>query len=142
MTRQTIFTALYTCLNASPPTYTYEGTTYTYTILSAFPEVAPVYPCIVINPAMRKTKSLGVAWINGKERYDTTVDIDFYAKSSHRKSAIDSARDTVQTLISALQSTSLLLNHNFPFEDSSVDEIDFNGEKLNTATISVIMVEK
>ena len=141
MSRQTIFQAIYNALNSSPPTYTWNSTTYTYTILSAFPDTNPVFPCIVINPATKNTTSLGVAWTTDKRSAKVNVNIDFYAPVSHGKGAIDSARDTVEALIGNLKSSTFYLTHD-PFEDTEVDKMEYNDQTLNTATMMVYMTAR
>jgi hypothetical protein len=140
--RVLVFQELYNALKASPPTYVAGGVSYTYEILSAFPESNPVFPCIVINPVMRKTKNLGISLMNSTERRELNIDIDFYALAAHGKTSIDSARDIVQDLITNLNANTFYISHNIPYEDSSVDVIDFNALKYNTATIRCYLVER
>ncbi len=139
--RVAVFKAVYDCINADPPTYTdRDGNTATYTVLSSFPEVDPVYPCLVINPLIKRTRSLGVKWTGDRKSAKGEVDIEFFAKTRDGKNAIDSARDHVEELIDALQSSAFFLISENPFEDTGVDIVDYNDQKLNTAMLTVNMV--
>ena len=98
--RVEVFHYVYNQLNKDPPTYTdRDSNTATYTILSSFPEISPTFPCIVINPIIKRFIQLGV-----DKRPNTSLpssfDIDFYAKCRDGKNAIDIARDKVQLILS------------------------------------------
>lgn len=96
--RVKVFNRIYDQLNQDPPTYVRDSTTYTYSILSAFPQIAPVYPCIVVNPVDKSTTYLGVGKRPNASR-PGSVEIEFYVKVSHGKNAIDTARDKVELLL-------------------------------------------
>jgi hypothetical protein len=133
-----VFQALFTALNANKPSYVVDSVTYTYSILSAFPEVDPNYPCIVINPISIKTKKIGINPTVTGEYETANVEIEFYAKTSHGKNAIDGARDSVEETIKAIVSQYFYLARN-PFDDGDNDIIEFGGVKLNTASMTVFM---
>jgi len=137
MTRAAVFQEIYNTLNGAKPTYTdRDSATATYKILAAFPEVTPNFPCIVINPVEQKIKSLGVANVPNKS-LPATIDIDFYAKTRDGKNAIDSARDSVQsTLLTKRRYTNFLLTIE-PIDDSTVEDIEVGGQRLNTATLTL-----
>lgn len=136
-TRVNVFQEIHTTINAAKPTYTNKaGGTDTYTILAAFPNVTPTFPCIVINPVLNSVKSIGVANVPNKVQ-PAVVEIDFYAKAREGKNAIDSARDSIQsTILTKRRYTNFHLIQE-PIDDSTVEEIEVGGERLNTATITL-----
>lgn len=96
-TRVEVFRQIRNLLSDDPPSYTVKDeSTRTYSVFSAFPEVTPVFPCIVVNPIEKGTTKLGVS-----KRPNTTmpgeIEIDFYEKTKYGKNAIDLARDYVET---------------------------------------------
>src|SRR3990167_1134390 len=97
--RVDVFHKVQAQLAADPPTYTdRDGSTKTYTILSSFPEVTPTFPCIVINPVVKRRVLLGVDK-RPHTSMPATIDIDYYAKARDGKQAIDRARDKVEMII-------------------------------------------
>ncbi len=97
--RVEVFRKIFNQLNTDKPTYTdRDSVTKTYTIVSAFPEVDPTFPCIVVNPIVKDTMGLGV-----DKRPNTSlpseIDIDFFAKTRDGKNAVDSAKDKVEMII-------------------------------------------
>jgi len=97
--RVEVFRKIYNQLNADKPSYTdRDSVIKTYTIVSAFPEVTPTFPCIVVNPIVKDTVKLGV-----DKRPNTSlpseIDIDFFAKTRDGKNAVDSAKDKVEMIL-------------------------------------------
>ena len=117
--RQNVFATLANLINTNKP----SG----WTIVSAFPEDEPTFPCIVINPAKIKPV-IATLDSNGFIVEDIDVEIEFYALSSQNKAKIDEGRDNVQA--------TLLNNH---FDDSNVDTLITGREKLNTAACIIRM---
>jgi len=101
-----------------------------WTIVSAYPEVNPVFPCIVINPA---TVSISKESLNfGIRQSEIMVQIDFYTKANTGKKAIDEAKDAVHNLF--LESVTILNNANLSYndlDDVSSDSFTEGEQKLN-----------
>ena len=97
--RVEVFHNIWNLLEKDPPTYTdRDGVLKTYEIVSAFPEITPVFPCIVVNPIDKDVKRLGVDK-RANLSFASSIKLDFYAKTSDGKNAIDSAKDKVETII-------------------------------------------
>lgn len=135
--RVAVFREIYNTLNDSPPTYTdRDSSTKTYSIFSSFPEVTPVFPCIVINPVVMNTRSLGVSKLNDKKVAKGYIELEFFAKVRDGKNAVDSAKDTVQGLIDDLDSTSFYLTSE-PYDDEDSDMLEVGDQKLNTVSLTI-----
>ena len=118
--RVELFRKIFNHLNKDPPTYTdREGVTKTYTILSAYPEADPTFPCIVVNPLTFKIKFLGVDERPNKS-VPASFDIDFFAKCKDGKNAVDIARDKIQ----------MILEKNWITETTTIDT-DLPGITVN-----------
>lgn len=97
--RVELFKKFYNQLNKDPPTFTdKDSTEQTYEIVSAFPEITPTYPCIIVNPIEKETMRLGVDQ-RPNVSLPGSIDIDFFAKTKDGKNAIDIARDKVEMII-------------------------------------------
>src|SRR3990167_7399449 len=86
-----VFTTLRTLIISNKPTYTYNGTIFTYTMVAEYPRDNPTFPVVVLNES-----SVSVSLINldgSGEDYKVEVQLDFYAKELHGKKAIDAGRD-------------------------------------------------
>ena len=99
--RQNVFATLANLINTNKP----SG----WTIVSAFPEDEPTFPCIVINPAKIKPV-IATLDSNGFIVEDIDVEIEFYALSSQNKAKIDEGRDNVQATL--LNNQSVLDTYN------------------------------
>lgn len=97
--RAEVFKKIFNQLDADPPNYTDKSSVVkTYEILSAFPEITPTFPCIVVNPIEKNTMKLGVDK-RSNVSLPSSVEIDFYAKTRDGKNAIDVARDKAQMIL-------------------------------------------
>lgn len=97
--RVEVFQKIWNMLNIDPPTYTNKaGTISTYNIVSAFPEVEPTFPCLIVNPIVQSTMKLGVGRRSNRS-LSCSIDFDFYAKTADGKNAIDVARGKLQTVL-------------------------------------------
>lgn len=125
------FKTIYNLLN----TYKPSG----WTVLSSYPKANPVFPCIVVNPAKVHVESTFMR--SEGRKYLAEVELDFYAKASSRKEAIDTALDSVrQTLFtyeSSLETDKLVLDDETPFDQTNVDTIRVNNDKLHYASAMV-----
>ena len=97
--RVEVYKKFYDLLNGNLPTYLdKDDETITYSIFSAFPEVSPVFPCLVIPSIEKDTMRLGVD-LRPNVSLPSSIDIEFYAKTKDGKNAIDKAKDHVQMII-------------------------------------------
>ena len=137
--RQDIFTALRTLIVAHKPTYTYNGSTITYTLVSAFNDDNPVLPCIVLNESMVNVKPITLD--AQTQDYAVEISLDFYAKQLHGKKAIDAGQDSLLATFITNISTFISTDNLEPQEDFWTDEAssDFksNEQIINTATSNV-----
>lgn len=134
--RVSVFREIYNTLNSDLPSYSGKDQTETYTVTSAFPEVNPVFPCIVINPITKNVKILGLKQSSNNLLIKAQITIEFYAKTKDGKNALDSAVDYVENLIETTNFTTFYLQRE-PFEDSGIDVLETGGQKLNTSTLTV-----
>ena len=113
-----------------------------WTIYSAFPERNPSFPCIVINPAIVSVdvKSLE----RSVTRRKIQVKLEYYAYAQDGKEAIDEGRDNDQDVIltsfTTLKTYKMALDTRVPFIDSTVEGVEINGNKFNTAETLVNFV--
>jgi hypothetical protein len=131
--RKNSFKAIYDLINTNKP----SG----WTVLSSFPESKPVFPCIVVNPSQT---DVNVQGFNITHRLRTIeIVLEFYAKASSRKEAIDTALDSVeQTLLTnqtSLVSSKIILYGDTPIDQTEVGSIDINGDKLHFAFMHVLL---
>lgn len=106
----------------------------TWTVLSAFPESDPVFPCIVVNPAIVKPSIVALDK-NCEVIEEIVVEIEYFALAKDGKKKIDEGRDNVMNIFlsnwSTLETYNLLPAED-PFEDSNIDTFIFGREKINT----------
>lgn len=137
--RADVFSAISALLIANKPTYTYDSATYTYDTVATFPESNSSFPCIVLNPASVKIMLLNLD--GSGEDYSIEVELEFYAKGSHGKKAIDTALDQVMqtfiTNISTFNTTNSLLPMEDYLEESNIDIFESNKQIINTAGLRV-----
>lgn len=124
---ENVFNTIFQLINTNKP----SG----WTVLSAFPENSPTYPCIVIDPAKAKVTIVGM----DKNSYiveDVVIEFEFYAKSNQGKEKIEEGKDNIRNTLLTNQSTletyNILMNED-AFEDSNNDVLIVGEQKLNTA---------
>lgn len=129
--RKNIYNSLFTLIN----TYKPSG----WTVLSAFPEKEPVFPCIIINPANITIKYQGMGTSIKVNEADVLIEV--FAKTSSRIEAIDTAIDALHNIFTTYESTlrgyRILLSDESPFTDSDTTRVSFDGQELNTSAVSV-----
>ena len=112
-----------------------------WAVLSAFPEENPVFPCIVINPAMVPFNFLTLD--RSAKKFNITVELELFAEASEGKEKIDEARDNLQATIinnySTLKTYGLVLALDNPFVDSAIGMDNYNEHKLNIASVELNM---
>ena len=134
--RQDVFTAIRTIIIANKPAYSYNGVTYTYTVVAEYPNTDGVFPCVVINKSNVK---LSLINLDGSgEDYAVDCQMDFYAKEAHGKKAIDVAQDALQNTFVGNISTFIATNGLNPmehfWEDSNSSVFEDGKQVLNTAS--------
>lgn len=137
--RQDVFDAIRTLIIANKPTYTYNGTTFTYTVLAEYPGEDGVFPCIVINKAniVMPTITMDAQTLDR----EIEVPMDFYAKEAHGKKAIDVGQDglmdTFTTNIPTFIATNKLIPQEDFWQDSGNSTFEDKKQVLNMATSTV-----
>ena len=131
-----VFTALRTLIIANKPTYVYNGTTFTYTLVAEYPRDNPTFPVVVLNES-----SVSVSLINldgSGEDYKVEVQLDFYAKELHGKKAIDAGRDGLKATfinnISNFKDTDGLNPMEDFWDDSNTTPFQDRNQLINTGS--------
>lgn len=97
--RVEVFRKIWALIEKDAPSYTdRDGEIKTYEIVSAFPEITPTFPCIVVNPINKDTRRLGVDKRSKMSNF-ANITFEFYAKTCDGKNAIDSAKDKVEMIM-------------------------------------------
>ena len=134
--RQDVFAALSTLLIANKPTYTYDGTEFTYNIVAEYNRKNPQFPLIVLNKAMITFPIITLDGETGDVEIE--VDMEFFAKELHGKVAIDAGMDSAMNTILNNISTFIGTNKLIPQEDFWTDSgnsvVQDENQVLNTAT--------
>lgn len=134
--RQDVFTAIRALIIANKPTYTYDGTVYTYGVVAEYPRDNPNFPSIVLN----KSNINVIPLTMDAETLDYTVEVklDFYAKELHGKKAIDVAQDGLLATFIGNISTFIVTDGIIPQEDFWTDDastiFEDNKQIINSAT--------
>ena len=141
---QDVFTVLRTLILANKPTYTYNGTTFTYTMVASYPKDNPTFPIVVLNES-----SINVVLLtfDGSGRdYGVEVQLDFYAKEAHGKKAIDAGRDGLRNTfienISAFINTDGLIPMDDFWDDSNTSPFQDKNQIINTGSSLIKFVLK
>ena len=126
--RQYVFDAVYTLINANKSS--------AWSLLSAFPDQSPTFPTMVINPAEISMQFINIS--NSERDHMIELSIDYWSKSSKGKEQLDTERDTTGNTIEDNEATLRfkgleLMKPDF-LNDTSIGEIVFNRQKLNTGT--------
>ena len=137
--RQDVFAAVSALIIANKPQYTHNGTTYTYTMVSEYPENDSVFPCIVLNKSAIKLPAITM----NAETFEPEIEIpmDFYAIAGHGKKAIDIAQDSLMNTfignISSFIATNKLIPQDDFWQDSGSTTFEDNNQILHNATSTV-----
>jgi hypothetical protein len=138
--RQGVFSAISTLIIANKPTYTHNGTTYTYIVVAEYPDTDSMFPCIVINKAniLMPTITMDAVTLDR----EIEVPMDFYAKETQGgKKAIDIAQDSIMNTmvgnIPTFIATDKLVPQEDFWQDSGSSVFEDKKQVLNTATSTV-----
>ena len=134
-----LFTVLETLILANKPTYTFNGSTITYTLVATYPNSNPSFPLVVLNQG-----SINVIPVNldgTGEDYEIEVKLDFYAKEAHGIRAIvvgkDSLRKTFIGNRSNFETNDGLVSQADFWEDSNISAFEDRNQIVNTASVLV-----
>lgn len=133
---QDVFTALRALIIANKPTYTYDGTEYTYTLEAEYPKINPSFPVVVLN---KSNISVTLLNLDGSgEDYEIEAQLDFYTKELHGKKAIDAGQDSLRATfignISSFKDNNGLLPQEDFWDDSNSDAFSEKNQVVNTAS--------
>lgn len=132
--RQNIFENIYQVINANKLTG--------WTVVSAFPEANPTFPCLVINPSSISMRALDV--MKSKFRWEASVLVDVYSLTSQGKDKSDQGMDnvlkTIRDNVGTLKTYNLVLDKNTPFVDEGASQIEINDTGLNANSITINLV--
>ena len=138
--RQNVYTTIRNLLIANKPSYTYNGTTYSFTIIAEYGRESASFPYIVLNPALVELELLNID--GSGEDYLVNIQLDLYSLELHRKITVDIAMDSIMNTIidnqSSLKSNNLLLMAD-PFDESNTTPFEDNNQVLNTKSIIIKM---
>jgi hypothetical protein len=115
-----------------------------WTVLSAFPEQNPAFPCLVVNPAAITLQALDVGKSKYRWRVSVLVDVFSLTKQGKEKNdeGMDNVMDTIRSNISTLQTYNLTLDRTTPFVDAGAQEIEVNEQGLNLNSITINLVAR
>ncbi len=137
--RQGVYSAIRAILVANKPSYTYDGTTYEYSIVAEYGRQNSSFPYIVLNKAVIAPVLLNID--GSGEDYEISVQFDLYALEQHRKSVIDIALDSIQNTFidnqDSLKSEYSLLLMQEPFDESNTTPFSDKNQILNTASLVI-----
>lgn len=137
--RQGVFNALRSLIIANKPTYTYNGTVYTYDVVAEYPKDNPTFPCIVLNKANITMPLITLDASTGD--YEIEVSLELFAKEAHGKKAIDIGQDGLHSIfvgnISSFISTDGLIPTEDFWTDSGNSIFEDRNQVINTATSTI-----
>lgn len=135
--RQNLFETMFQVLNANK----LSG----WTVLAAFPEQNPAFPCLVLNPATISLRALDIS--KSKFRWEASILVDVYSLTSQGKDKNDQGMDNVMdTIRTNLTDNDNLLQYNItlareaPFVDEGASQISINNTGLNINSITINFV--
>ena len=141
---QDVFTKIRTLIIANKPTYTYNNTIFTYTMVSEYPKDNPTFPIVVLNESSVNVVLL--TFDGGGRDYGVEVQLDFYAKEAHGKKAIDAGRDSLRNTfinnISAFINDDGLIPMDDFWDDSNTSPFQDKNQLINTGSSLIKFVLK
>ena len=134
-----VYAAIRTILVDNKPTYTYNGTEFTYRIISEYSRKDAAFPQIVLNKAMI---NIDMITMNGSgQDYMIEIQMDLYAKELHGKGVIDQALSQLMATflanLSALQSDNSIVTQDGFWEVSNNAVFEDNTQVINTVSAVV-----
>ncbi len=139
-----LFDVLRTLIIANKPTYTFDESTITYTLVAAYPKVNPTFPLVVLNEA---SINLVILNLDGSgEDYAIEVTLDFYAKEIHGRKAVVVGKDSLRATFLGNKNNfdtdnGLLMQEDF-WEDSNISAFEDRNQIINTASSLVRFILK
>ncbi len=136
---QNTFTVLRTLINANLPTYSFNSTPFTYTLVASAYNDDAIFPSVELGDPKGDFITITMDATTGD--IEIEVMIKFYAKELHGKKAIAVGRDGLRNTFIENISTFIGTDKLVPTEDFWVDnpmsEIDIKNQIINTATSTV-----
>ena len=136
---QDVFSALRTLMIANKPSYVFNNTTYTYTVVASQPNDDTAFPCVVLEDSDVKDTRITLDAGTGDE--DIEVTLTFYALEAHGKKAIavgrDSLRNTFINNISTFITTNKLSPQEDFWTDSGTGTDEYGKQKVNVGIATV-----
>ncbi len=134
-----VFTALRALIIANKPTYTYNETVFTYTLVAEHSRTNPSFPEVVLNSSAIKLKLLNLD--GSGEDYEVEVQLDFYAKELHEIAAVEAGTDGLRNTfignITEFNDTDGLVAQEDFWDDSNIDSFSEGNQVLNTASVII-----
>ncbi len=135
--RQNVFSTLRTLISDNLPTYNdKDENLQTYSIVAKYSEKDAPFPCIVLNKALIIVPPLTMD--AQTVDYEIEVQLQFCAKSSHGKEAIDAGQDSLLNTFIGNIPTFISTDKLIPMEDFWTDNdssiFEDNNQIVNTAT--------
>jgi len=129
--RKDVFKELFTLINANKP----SG----WTVLASFPEIKPVFPVIVINPA---NVIFNYITLTGTVRFKTIeITFDIYTLAKDGKSKMDEGKDNISNTLN--NNITILFNtlglSLTGSSDSNVETIILDEQKINFGSLSITL---
>jgi len=129
--REDIFNNISTLIDSNKP--------HGWTVVASFPESHPTFPCIIINSAKVSFKNHSL--LRSKYKQSISLEVEIFALAKSGKEAIDQAKDSIQSTLTAaygtLRTYGLVLDMENPFTDSDVTTDIINDNKLNSASMDI-----
>ena len=136
---QDVFGALRTLIIANKPTYVFNGTTYTYTVVASQPNNDSTFPCVVLEDSDVKDTRITLNAETGEQEIDVTL--TFYALEAHGKKAISVGRDGLRNTffgnIPTFISSDKLSPQDDFWTDSGTGTDEYGGQKVNVGIATV-----
>ena len=125
--RQDTFKEVFDIIDANKPVG--------FVVLSAFPEVKPTFPVMVVNPVIDRTDLVDLCGLQRDHAIEVMIDI--FSLASAGKEKIDIARDNIHATFLNNQTilrtgSGIILSD---LEDSDTDTLQFGEQKLNFASV-------
>ncbi len=134
--RQNVFTAIESLIEDNLPTYSFDSTPFTYTLVSELPNEDAVFPTVELDSARADFITITLDGATGDIEIEVTL--KFYTDEEHGKKAIEVAQDSLMNTFIGNIPTFIGIDNLMPMEDfwtdNIISEIDIDNQVINTAT--------
>jgi len=118
-----------------PPALVKDDASSAWTVLSAFPESNPSFPCIVVNPS--NVTGRFITFDSSQIDDNIDVEVEFFGEAKYGKAGVDKGRDYIGNVLKDNESTLLFAGVEFMnpdwLDDSNISDFTFNDSKYNFA---------